>query len=329
MMKKVFLYSFLFILSFLSINHVQAQKITVETQIDSTVIWIGEQTAFSLQVTQSPEQSVIFPLFSDNIPGGLDIVEPLKVDTVKTDGTHLAVKHNYVVTAFEDSLLFIPPFPFVVDGDTVWSNSTTLKVVQPFEINMEENAITDIKPVYTPPFNWLGLLKWVLLVILILALALGLFILIRKYIQKKPVFEQQEVIIERPPHIVALEGLDKIKDEKTWQQGRIKEYYTELTDVVRTYTGKLFGTNAMEMTSDELLDALRFLRKENKEAYEKLIIILGTADLAKFAKWKPTNEENENCLKEAYSFVEITKPEDEPVAEEKTETKEETEKEEN
>ena len=310
MMKKTFAYSFFFILLFCGIFQAQAQKITVETRIDSTSILIGEQTNFSLEVTQQPGQNITFPLFSDIIPGGLEIVEPLKIDTIQGSDNNIIVRHNYRVTAFEDSLLYIPPFPVVADSDTVWSKSASLKVVQPFAIDMEENSITDIKTVYTPPVNWKGIIKIALLVILLLALIAGLYILIKKYIQKKPVEEPLPLIPDEPAHIIALRELNRIREQKLWQQERIKEYYTDLTDVIRTYTGRMFNINAREMTSDELLNSLSSMRKEQKEVYEKLSMILKTADLVKFAKWKPLPTENETCLNNAFYFIESTKAEE-------------------
>ncbi|NDV47662.1 hypothetical protein D0T49_11450 [Paludibacter sp. 221] len=302
---------FLLLLISCSALSLSAQKLSVEARIDSTLIWIGEQTPLTFEVTQQPEQYVSFPVFSEQIPGGLDIVEPAKVDSVRSSDGYIVVKQKYVVTAFQDSLLFIPPFPFVADGDTIWSNPVSLKVVQPFELDLEENSITDIKPVYKPKFDWAGFFKIVLLVMLIVALAIGLYILIRKYIQKKPVFEPVNTEPELPPHIVALNALNKIKDEKIWQQGRLKEYYTELTDVMRTYIAGVFEINAMEMTSDEILDTLRFIKKEQKDAYERLTKMLQISDLVKFAKWNPQNEENERSLKDAFLFVEETKQEEE------------------
>lgn len=292
-----------------------AQQPVVNASLDSTVIWIGEQTRLSFEVDQQPGQVVQFPLFSDRIPGGLEVVEPLRVDTVAAADGLIRVTHSYVVTAFEDSLLYIPPFPFAEAGDTLWSKSLSLKVVQPFEVDMEANSITDIKPVYRPKFNWAGLFKIILLVIVLAALAVGLYVLVRKYIQKKPVFETAGSEPDRPPHEVALEGLTRLRDEKLWQQDRLKEYYTQLTDIIREYIDRTFAVNAREMTSDEILDGLRYMKKDSKELYGKLQSMLQTADLVKFAKWKPLADECEQSLKDAFLFVEQTKPADPDPAE--------------
>jgi hypothetical protein len=287
-----------------------AQQVTVNASLDSTVLWIGDQARLSFEVSQQPNQKVITPIFSDTIVGGLELVERIKNDTVKSPDGHLLITQRYVVTAFEDSLLYIPPFPFVVDGDTVWSKSLSLKVVQPFQIDTAANTIADIKPVFNAKFDWMGLLKLILLVLFIIAILAAVYIFVRKYIQNKPVFEPKTVEPEIPAYVVALEKLDKIKQEKAWQQGRSKEYHTELTDIVREYVERTFSIRGMEMTSEEILDHLNHLRFEQKSAYGSLQQILRLADLVKFAKWNATPDEHELSLLNAYLFVNQTKVEE-------------------
>jgi len=289
-----------------------AQKITVNARLDSTVMWIGNQAHLSFEVTQQPKQKVIMPLFSDSIVKGLDLVEQAKTDTVNSENGSVKVTQHYVVTAFKDSILTVRPFPFVINGDTVWSNSLTLKVVQPFKVDTAASSVADIKPVYEPKFDWVGLIQTILLILVILALLVVLYIYIRKYWQKKPIFEKApEPAL--PPHIIALNHLDKIKENKPWQQGRSKEYHTELTDVIREYIELVFGMKSMEMTSEEILYQLRTMRKSDKTSYLGLQQILQLADLVKFAKWNPLPDEHELSLKNAYLFVNQTKKVEEVV----------------
>jgi len=287
-----------------------AQKITVNARLDSTVMWIGNQAHLTFEVSQQPNQKVSMPIFSDSIKGGLNIVEPVKIDTLKSQDGHILVKQHYLVTAFKDSLLFIPPFPFVINGDTVWSKSLSLKVVQPFKIDTASHKIADIKPVIEPPFNWLNLLFIVLLLLAIHGLIILILFLYRKYFKKTPALDSKEMKLLLPPYVVALTQLDKIKQEKPWQQGRGKEYHTELTDIVREYIERVFNINSMEMTSEEILDHLRNLRKEQKTVYFGLSQILQLADLVKFAKWNATPDEHELSLLNAYMFVNQTKVEE-------------------
>ena len=104
---------------------------------------------------------------------------------------------------------------------------------------------------------------------------------------------------------MALEKLDEIKAQKIWKDGKIKEYQTELTDVVREYIGRRFGVQSTEKTSDETLRAMKPLIE--KDLFERLKGMLQLADLVKFAKWHTTPDENESALTTAYDFVNETK----------------------
>jgi len=288
---------------------------TVNASLDSTVIWIGNQAHLTFEVSQQPNQKVSMPIFSDSIRG-LSLVEPVKIDTVKSPDGHILVKQHYLVTAFKDSLLYIPPFPFVLNGDTVWSKSLSLKVIQPFKIDTASNTIADIKPVLNPKFNWLNLLFIILLVLAIHGIIILIFTIYKKYFKKLPDLSSKEMKLLLPPYVVALNQLDRIKQEKPWQQGRSKEYHTELTDIVREYIERVFNINSMEMTSEEILEHLKNLKAEQKIAYTGLKQILQLADLVKFAKWNANPDEHELSLSNAYSFVNHTHVEETKPSEE-------------
>jgi hypothetical protein len=303
---------FLFILLIATFAHTDlwAQKITVNAHIDSTVLWIGDQANLTFQVSQKLNQRVNMPVFSDSIVRGLELVGPVKTDTVKSKDGPILVTQHYVVTSFKDSLLYIPPFPFICNGDTVWSKSLSLKVVQPFKIDTASHSIADIKSVFNPKFDWPGLAKIILLILLIQGLLVIALILYRKFKKNNSVFENNIIESLLPPHIVALNRLDRIKQDKPWQQGRTKEYHTELTDIIREYIECIFNIKSMELTSDEILDQLNQLRKNEKTAYLGLKQMLQLADLVKFAKWNPTPDEHELSLRNAYLFIDLTKVED-------------------
>jgi uncharacterized protein YneF (UPF0154 family) len=303
--------SMLFLLLVLLVHpNLWAQKITVNARLDSTVLWIGNQAHLTFEVSQQPNQKVSMPVFSDSIIGGLDLVEPVKMDTLKSKDGHILVTQHYLVTAFKDSLLYIPPFPFVLKGDTVWSKSLSLKVVQPFRIDTASHKIADIKNVLAPKFNWLNLLFILLLILAIHGILILFYFIYQKYIRKQPLLDSKELKLLLPPHVVALSELDKLKQEKPWQQGRSKEYHTELTDILREYIERVFNANSMEMTSEEILEHLRNLRLEQKTAYLGLQQILRLADLVKFAKFNPTPDEHELSLTNSYLFINETKVEE-------------------
>jgi len=177
----------------------------------------------------------------------------------------------------------------------------------------------------SPKFDWKSFLLTVLLIVVIIGLLVLMYFIYKKYFMKKPVLNDKEIRLLLPPHVVALNQLDKVKQEKSWQQGRSKEFHTQLTDILREYIERVFNISSMEMTSDEILEQLRGLKLEQKATYLSLEQILKLADLVKFAKWDAMPDEHELSLLNAYLFVNQTKVEEpKPLAELKAEELNET-----
>lgn len=286
-------------------------SVVLSAQMDSTQLWIGDQTGLHLEAVTSDGEQVMFPVFNQKIQDGIEVVEQGKIDTTQTADGRTIYHQDLVVTSFKDSLFYISPLPFVVGGDTMRTNSLSLNVIQPFEMDTTD-AITDIKPVMKPKIWWWGIFRWVLLAILIAGLAIGGYFLGKwlKRVLKKDEVEPIDPELLRPCDEVALEKLDKIKEEKIWQSGEYKKYYSELTFVVREYIGRRYDVHSTEKTSDETLSALKPVLTQNdqKTLYLKLESMLRLADLVKFAKWSPMPDENEVSLAAAYIFVRETAP---------------------
>ena len=98
----------------------------------------------------------------------------------------------------------------------------------------------------------------------------------------------------------ALQRLEKLKSNQLWQSGRIKEYYTELTDTLRVFIEETTSIRATEMTSEECLEALS---QSRNNTITQLRNIFRTADLVKFAKDEPSEEAHENTMNKAVAFV--------------------------
>ena len=110
-------------------------------------------------------------------------------------------------------------------------------------------------------------------------------------------------------HEKALRLLKELEARQLWQSGRIKEYYSELSDIVRIYLEERFSIPAMEQTTDELLALLKKQndsRTELRKARPELKLILRTADLAKFAKANPLPDEHSACMAAALQMVQLT-----------------------
>ena len=293
--------------------------IVVSASIDSTTLMIGDQTDLHLRVTQEVGERVEWPVFGETMQEGIEIVDRTIVDTLTMSDGRLQLNQYLTLTSFKDSLFAIEPIAFASGHDTFWTEGLALNIVQPFEVDTTL-AITDIKDIERAPIWWWGIFRWVLLALLLSGIGVGLYYAWRWY-KKHHQPEEEPVHPEllRPADEVALEKLDAIKAQKIWKDGKIKEYQTELTDVVREYIGRRFDVQSTEKTSDETLRELKpilekgqsdegqWTKEEGKELYERLKKMLQLADLVKFAKWHTTPDENESALSTAYEFVKETK----------------------
>lgn len=280
----------------------------VSATLDSTTLFIGDQTDLHLRATGEMGEQVTMPILDKELIPGVEIVDRTIVDTLTLKDGRVQYDQYLTLTSFEDSLFYIAPLPFVSGDDTVWSEGLTLNVVQPFEMDTTDMAITDIKGVYKAPIWWWGIFRWVLLALLLAGVGVAGYYLITYLQSRKREEEGNEVVTEplRPAEEVALEKLDAIKEKKIWQQGQVKEYHTQLTDVVREYIARRFEVSSVEQTSDETLRDIRPLLNERKDLYDQLRKMLTLADLVKFAKWSATPDENELSLRNAYTFVRET-----------------------
>lgn len=282
--------------------------LVVSATIDSTTLFIGDQTDLHLRATCEVGEQVQLPILNDQLIDGIEIIDRTIVDTATLSDGRIQYNQYITLTSFSDSLFYIEPLPFISGEDTLWSESLMLNVVQPFEMDSTDMAITDIKGIYKAPIWWWGIFRWLLLALAIAGAGVGGYYLLtylrKRYSSTSDAIQSIEPL--RPAEEVALEKLDAIREQKIWQVGQVKEYHTQLTDVVREYIARRFDVSSTEQTSDETLRAMRPLLKEQKDIYDQLRKMLSLADLVKFAKWTATPDENELSLHSAYTFVKET-----------------------
>lgn len=190
--------------------------------------------------------------------------------------------------------------------------------------------MTDIKGPHGAPFKIEEILDLIYLYGGI-ALALGLLIWLFIYLRKKRNGEGRTFIKAKPKepaHIIALRELDKIKDAKLWEHHKVKEFYTQVSNIIRAYIEHRYDQPAMELTSIEIFNAIKYLDID-KKSMEQLRQVLELADLVKFAKFDPLADENALTLMNAYFFVNQTKKEEMKTLEEVKETMLENNAEEN
>ena len=324
---------FLCIISFFLIGEkMHAQKPLIDISIDSAAILIGEQTAIHLTVTTDKGNEVVIPIPQDTLMNGVEVLAVSVPDSSLIENDKLLIKQDILITSFDSALYLLPPFAVIYKNDTVYSDRMALKVsTVPVDTSKPEEFY-DIKDTWKPPFVLADYYPIIFGVLFVLLLICIIGYVVQRIKNKQPIMPFMKPEPKLPPHEQAIKDLDEIKQQKLWQQGRNKEYYTLLTDVLRKYIVDRFGINAMEMTSSEVLSVIRN-EEGAKEVYNNLKQVLELADFVKFAKLHPLPEENERSLSNAYLFVDETIPivkeedskEDIPSDEKKKEEKEKKE----
>lgn len=178
------------------------------------------------------------------------------------------------------------------------------------DVDTTKAEIKDIANIMREPFTFWEIFRWVLFAVGIAVLVWIIVFMVRKIKRKEPIITLPKPA-PLPPHAVALEELELLRRKELWQAGRIKEYHTELTEILRRYMQQRFNIDSFEMTSDQTLDAFEECCRGKNESHELLRQVFRMADMVKFAKAEPQGYEHDLAMKNAKSFVEATVPEPE------------------
>jgi hypothetical protein len=309
-MKKNLLLAFVFLLSLIGGgNTVLGQNVTVAALLDTAKIRIGEQARIDLFINYKTDQknlNIQWPEIGDTLRKEVEVVNVSKIDTTipdKNDPSTIQQHQTITVTSFDSGYWAIQPFIFVLNGDTSkpFETNALLLEVQTLPVDTAEASIKDIKGTLDEPTDWKEYLPYVYWGLGIIAALILIIYLYKKLMKKQPKPVEPPKPAE-PPHVTAIRELEKIREHKLWQEGKVKEYYTAITDVLRLYIEGRYGVMAMELTSDEIMSVMKSQVIDNVSK-EKLGQILSLADFVKFAKAKPIDVEHELTLSNAFEFV--------------------------
>lgn len=306
---------FLIFSAILSSGSAVAQKVSVKAKLDSVQLLMGNMTLLHLEVVQNQGATGGFEIFNGARPDGVvgvcgDSVElrtAFKRDTLDLGSRRIQINYQVPVQAFDSGFYRLPEFVYVSGTDTARSNRVSLKVVP---VNVSENdAISDYAGVAEPEGKsifdalpdplvelwWL----WLLIIILAAITLYGWQVYKKRgsILPKKP---------EPTPYEAAMKALKDLKARQLWEKGMEREYFTQLTDILRVYLEKRFGINAMEMTTHQIISTLA----DNAEVKEKrgyMREILDIADFVKFARVRPMPADNIASYDNAVRFVEETR----------------------
>lgn len=314
-MKRLFAIAILF--SALGARAQNTPTVTAHVEPDS--IMIGDRFEYIIDVEKDLVQVVAFPAF-ENPDGKLELVEDCPVDTLERDGRRLRLRKRYRLAAFEEGKYNLGAAEVLYADknilDTLRSSDSVYLEVATFQIDSTSQSIYDLKGQKNLPFRLREVSGYTMAAAWLLVLLAGAFFGLRYWLSSRgkgfgDLFKPAPPL---PPHVAAIQALEALHNQKLWQNNKYKAYYSGLTDILRTYIAGRWEIGAMEMTSDEIIDAMRRVELPDKARMD-LTVILRDADLVKFAKATPEAEQNEADYLKAYYFVEETKAAEESPAE--------------
>ena len=320
MMRKLFS----FILSFLLCLSLGGQDVTVKAQLDSANIYLGDQVGYSVTITQPAGIRLSIPSYSDTLYRGLEIVSQSEIDTGYYESGEIILRKSFTITSFDTGYYQIPPF--YAEYETPQGKKAYYSDYVPLRVKRVDIAppdstdvIFDIAGPEKVGYGAGEILPWVFLVLA--SIVAGW--LVYKYFPRKENKEEEKgpPIPDEPIHIIVLRELDKLEKKGLWQAGNIKEFYSELTDILRYYLEMRYAMPAPEMTSWEIIKSLGKTDIEDGQLL-RLKNMLQNADLSKFARYKHTAQINSKAIPDGREFVKATYRREEIVAGKAEEVKE-------
>jgi len=295
-MKKNILYIFLFLLVGFTAF---AQQNRITTSIDTTKNKIGAQFNLTLKTTVDTTENVIFPTARNF--GKLEVIRNYVIDTVKKDKRYELIK-RYGLTQFDSGKYAVPSLKILINNKPFFSDSLRVEVTN-IAVDTLKQKLYDIKPIIEVDKPFGSWWKYLLGVLLIAGIGVLVYVLVKKY-QKK----QLDKEIYKTPIEKATSLLKNLENKQLWQKGEVKSYYSELTDIARTYIEEEIRIPAMESTTTELITGLRKVAGQkkmqlSKETLTNLEKVLKQADLVKFAKSQPLDFEIEEDKKRIESSI--------------------------
>lgn len=283
---------------------------SIEAKLDSATLLMGKVTTLNVTLVKpsADRGKIIVP--PDSLASGVEVVGETGGDTSSLGNGMEEIHRRIVIQSFDSGLYTLKPILYVsAIGDTLRSGSAVLKVLP---VNVDSlTTIHDYAGVqdgekhfwdFLPDF----LTDWGIWMVVILAVVVAGIILYFKYFKKGrlPLMPKKK---EEPPYDKAVRQLNELHAKHLCENGREKEFYTDLTEILRSYLDARFHINAMEMTSSQILRALE-TNEETRLSKVHMARILEVADYVKFAAQRPLPDDNVKAFRSAMQFVEDTKP---------------------
>ena len=304
-MKKTIL---ILMAAFALLGGLKAQNVEVEGKVNDTKVQVGKPFTLDLSLKVPYGWFVEWNDFAiDTLSEQLDIIKRSEVERTADADSNVIVRQQLTLMTFDTGEVQVPsvgltyarsfddPNRLMAYTDPIGLYSTTITV----------DTTMAYKPIVEPlaaPIQMREVFPWILGALLLVLVCLGIWLLLKR---RKTHVDADGNIVRGPvipPYDKAVTDLENLRQQKLWQSGKVKEYFSSLTDIAREYIEGQFGVNAVEMTTDDILEEVKPLHF-SKETYDKLKETMEVADLVKFAKYSAANLESENAMNRMTEFV--------------------------
>ena len=304
-MKKMFL----IVLSLLAFAFgLNAQNVEVEGKVEDKNVQVGKPFTLDLSLKVPYGWFVEWNDFAqDTLSEQIDILKRGNVERTADADSNVIVKQQLTLMTFDTGQIQLPAvgLSYAKSFDDPLRQMAFTKPIDLYANTIAVDTLQPYKPIVEPlaaPITMKEVFPWLLVVLLTILVGLGIWLFVKK---RKNRIDKEGNIIRGPvipPYDKAVDDLKRLREEKMWQSGKVKEYFSSLTDIAREYIEGQFGVNAVEMTTDDILEEIRPLRFP-KETFEKLKDTMEVADLVKFAKYSATALESDTALGNMTDFV--------------------------
>lgn len=284
-----------------------SQQVFLNGKISTDSIVIGQPFDYQLTLTIPKDYYVEWQQYGDTLSKSVEVIKTSEVETTPINNSDVLMTQHLTLTSFDTGYVYVPEISVTYAQSVRDSIRRTLRTneqeiyVQTVAVDTTQ-AFRPIKGVMRQGLTAKEIFPWVGVLVVIV----GIVLLIR-YLSKK---KKAKVVVKEekpkptiPAIITAREKLAEVKTNEAWKTSKVKEYYTNITDIAREYLEGQFDIDAVEMTTEEIMDSVKALNI-NERTVEKFHDTLMTADFVKFAKANPTAEQNERSFTDINNFVE-------------------------
>ena len=287
-------------------------SVELRVSLDTNYTTIGTPIFYSIDVKSPKDKIIKFPNWALDDPIEIrssTFYEPKynsswslirdpngKIEIVFWDTGSVVIPGYKIEVLNSDS-----SFSYFMTSDSMIVNVISITEKDPTFLSStgEIMLIKDPVPVKIP-------LPWtdIILIILMISTIIGIFIVYNKRIKSKIDYIERPEYLEYPD-IVAMEKLEKLINLNLVDKDNIKEFYVQLSHILREYTENSLFIKTLEMTTEEIR-INRELLPYSDNCIERYLNILTTADMAKYAKHYNDADQCKSDLIHSKNFIEDT-----------------------